>query len=557
MNTQLDHFDPVRGRTEANRYWTITNVSEATPDILSPLCWSVWGRGMNYSWVKSMYDFGVLKKKEVVVVVGDPDRCATGSFFGRQAVNVDLVRGVLSRLPGVNADDVERDLLGSARSDAPVVAGASLRAPIVLCKFPTEMMRLDRAVRRLYADQAAWWREHVYSVDSDQEFSAAAALQRLKAATSRFETAMTLHAKVRFLLPVAERPVHAAAGAAGVPDLAAPALQGWGNVAETTMAVKLWEVANGTMTLEDFLAEYGYHGPNEGNVYTKSWREQPERVASLVASYRGRSDLESPLNRESGATAAREAAERTLLAALPARKRPSVRFMLRRSAGLVRKLETGKASYLMALDGARCAARELGIALRKRGSIAGVDDVFFLTISELEEMIENNLPNVSTVVEYRRSEREKYATMQVPVTFTGMPEPVAETRWAAEENVLRGLASGGGRVQGRARVVLDASTDIELEDGDVLVCKFTDPSWTPLMTMADALVIDIGSHSSHGAVVARELAVPYVIGTDVGTRVIREGDLVAVDGAEGTVTILKSGRYIGDSSAPAEPTVAP
>lgn len=79
--------------------------------------------------------------------------------------------------------------------------------------------------------------------------------------------------------------------------------------------------------------------------------------------------------------------------------------------------------------------------------------------------------------------------------------------------------------------MLDPNEDVELDDGDILVCKFTDPSWAPLFTLAEALVIDIGGAASHGAVVAREMGIPYVIGTHNGTATIHDGDRIVVDGS--------------------------
>jgi pyruvate,water dikinase len=66
----------------------------------------------------------------------------------------------------------------------------------------------------------------------------------------------------------------------------------------------------------------------------------------------------------------------------------------------------------------------------------------------------------------------------------------------------------------------------------------TDPSWTPLFMLADALVIDTGGQMSHGAIVARELGVTCVINTISGTRTIPEGAQISVDGATGLVEIL-------------------
>ena len=94
----------------------------------------------------------------------------------------------------------------------------------------------------------------------------------------------------------------------------------------------------------------------------------------------------------------------------------------------------------------------------------------------------------------------------------------------------------GDRVTGRARVVTDPAA-AELEPGDILVCSMTDPSWTPLFMLADALVIDVGGEISHGAIVARELGVTCVINTVTGTRDIPDGATITVDGSAGTVEI--------------------
>ena len=87
---------------------------------------------------------------------------------------------------------------------------------------------------------------------------------------------------------------------------------------------------------------------------------------------------------------------------------------------------------------------------------------------------------------------------------------------------LRGIGIVGDKVTGRARVIHDPN-DADLEPGDILVCVTTDPSWTPLFMLADALVIDTGGAMSHGAIVARELGVTCVINTVTGTREIQTG----------------------------------
>ncbi|MFY1621075.1 PEP-utilizing enzyme, partial [Micromonospora sp. WMMD736] len=96
--------------------------------------------------------------------------------------------------------------------------------------------------------------------------------------------------------------------------------------------------------------------------------------------------------------------------------------------------------------------------------------------------------------------------------------------------------------EGRVRIVHDPADDIDIDPGEILVCPTTDPSWVSLMTIASALVIDIGAAVSHGAIIARELGLPCVIGTRSGTTDLREGDHVRVDGSAGTVEVLERPR---------------
>jgi phosphoenolpyruvate synthase/pyruvate phosphate dikinase len=87
------------------------------------------------------------------------------------------------------------------------------------------------------------------------------------------------------------------------------------------------------------------------------------------------------------------------------------------------------------------------------------------------------------------------------------------------------------------RLLLDPLTD-DLEPGEVLVCETTDPSYAAYFLVAAAVVNDIGGAMSHGSIVAREVGIPCVTNTRVGTRSLHTGDLVRVDGTAGTVEVL-------------------
>ena len=87
-----------------------------------------------------------------------------------------------------------------------------------------------------------------------------------------------------------------------------------------------------------------------------------------------------------------------------------------------------------------------------------------------------------------------------------------------------------------ARSIVDAR---EVQPGEILVAPVTDVGWTPYFTVIAALVTDIGSSVSHGAVVAREYGLPCVVNTIDATRTLRTGDRVRVDGDRGVVTRLE------------------
>jgi len=108
-----------------------------------------------------------------------------------------------------------------------------------------------------------------------------------------------------------------------------------------------------------------------------------------------------------------------------------------------------------------------------------------------------------------------------------------------EDRVLKGTSAAAGVVSGPARIILEAGDIYRLNAGDILVCEGTSPSWTPAFGTIAGCAADAGGSLSHTAVVSREYGIPCVLGLAVGTKAIREGDLVEVDGNNGRVTILE------------------
>src|ERR1700749_2391679 len=109
---------------------------------------------------------------------------------------------------------------------------------------------------------------------------------------------------------------------------------------------------------------------------------------------------------------------------------------------------------------------------------------------------------------------------------------------AQADGGLAGFAASPGVAEGPARVILSADGISELREGEVLVAPLTAPSWAPVFGKIAATVTDVGGIMSHAAIVCREYGLPAVTGTAFGTRTIKTGQRVRVDGNAGTVTIL-------------------
>jgi pyruvate,water dikinase len=121
-----------------------------------------------------------------------------------------------------------------------------------------------------------------------------------------------------------------------------------------------------------------------------------------------------------------------------------------------------------------------------------------------------------------------------PITALGAPIP-AGGRGSAPP-LVTGVPSSPGRAWGPARLVRSVDDFSRVRRGDILVCRTTDPAWTPLFRLTAAVVTETGGILSHAAIVAREFGIPAVVGADEAMTSLPEGVPVTVDGTLGTIT---------------------
>jgi phosphohistidine swiveling domain-containing protein len=513
--------------------WTTGNVAEAFPGVFTTLGYTFIEEPMELAFRKMFTQIGVYAAREIYIPERGEDMCWT-LFDGRAAANINKFRDAAGVMPGTSASAVEQQLFGYVRPDT-VDNNSRRRYPAIAAKAPLLVARLPRRHDRMVAALRSWRLDALARVEG---LDRAGYLALLDEARERFMEIMILHLVVALVSSGLAERVTAILTKLGLPELETAVLSGVG-ADENQVAADLWALAHDRITLREFTDRHGYHGREEGQLAGVSWREDPSPVLARLDDYRS-IEFDSPRaphRRSALQLEARQRAMARVRATAPPLQRPVVGMTIGAAARFLALREHGKAGYLMTFDVARTCARRLGADLVAAGSLAQADDVFHLSYAALSS---GRLADELGEIDSRRAKFAERQSHRLPQAWSGQPEIISVQDLSPDESVgpLIGVAASAGVVTGRARVVTDPATT-ELDEGDILVCETTDPSWVALFLVAGAVVTDYGGLLSHGPIVARELGIPCVCGTEVGSRRIRDGQLIRVDGDAGLVEILE------------------
>jgi rhodanese-related sulfurtransferase/phosphohistidine swiveling domain-containing protein len=279
-----------------------------------------------------------------------------------------------------------------------------------------------------------------------------------------------------------------------------------------------WETlgAGGDAAVATFLARCGHRAAHDFELAEPRYRETPELVAAMAA----------------GAPAD-----------VKRREPPPVAVH-----GRVLRLVVDRALRFQALkeDAKHVCLRELAgiraLLLAIGGRTGLHEDVFFLTPDEIARLgSPAERAALGGVAAARRAARAEWLALELPNELrpcdleTLFVPFAARTRPPAEDGVAHGERVAGDRDPvGRARVLHDPAEATELAAGEILVARFTDPSWTPLFRRAGGIVTEVGGWLSHAAIQARELNLPAIVGAGGAMSVFATGDLIAL-GQDGSV----------------------
>lgn len=103
--------------------------------------------------------------------------------------------------------------------------------------------------------------------------------------------------------------------------------------------------------------------------------------------------------------------------------------------------------------------------------------------------------------------------------------------------IIKGLAASSGKINGKAVVVISKKDLEQVRKGDIIVARFTDPSFALALMKAGAIVTEVGGITAHAAIIARELGIPCVSGAAGIMAAVKSGTIIEVNGDTGEVTI--------------------
>ncbi len=197
--------------------------------------------------------------------------------------------------------------------------------------------------------------------------------------------------------------------------------------------------------------------------------------------------------------------------------------------------------YLLTVyvESIRNIALSIGEKWVRERRLDNIQEVFSLHAKEIDLGLQDDGLDLRCLIEmnlrqYKRVEK----VMQWPIIIDSRGKIFVEKR-VSEQGDLLGDGVSAGIVRGRAKVMSDPF-EKNLEHGEILVTRATEPSWTPIFIKASGIVLEIGSTLQHGAIIAREYGLPCVCGIVNATLEIKDGDVIEVDGTNGIVKILNS-----------------
>jgi pyruvate,water dikinase len=325
------------------------------------------------------------------------------------------------------------------------------------------------------------------------------------------------------------------------------------------------EALRGTEFLDEFelfLRKYGHRGNYESDWALPRYSENPTPLLFATGVHVRAAETQTPeaiiARQEREGAEAWQAFEGKLNGWQRLHLIPRVRWLLKRVKQMYVWRELVRSEMMRPPSAIRMWLLVMAERFVERGLVDERDDYFFLTREEIAEGLTDTdkAAQFRSIVAGRKAEWETWRQLEMPLLMRESELPSMLRRGASAGALartgvgeLRGLCVSAGCVEGEVLVMRDASEFARMKRGAILVAPATDPSWTPLFTLASGVIVEVGGTLSHASTVAREYGLPALANLKDATKLLQDGDRVLLDATNGVVQLLARSSSSSSSQA--------
>lgn len=291
---------------------------------------------------------------------------------------------------------------------------------------------------------------------------------------------------------------------------------------------------------ETFWFDHRHRGASYKDLIHPRWGDDRNQLLAAIAGFLNHMG-KSPRAQNAEMAKVRRGAQADLLARCTGTRRwrrPVLRWLFRLNEIYMSERDNHRFYFDRVWFQLRRIYRSYGRRLAAAGVLDSGDDVFYLGVAEVEQALQGNLPGAEARDRVAVRSRVWHETLrrQAPKFLVGY-SPYADDARVVEGNARIGIGASPGVVTGRARVIYDVRDLPQVQQGEVLVTRQTDPAWSTVFARISGLVLETGGVLAHGASLCREFNLPCVTALENATEIIADGDLLTVDGNRGRVVV--------------------
>jgi len=293
-----------------------------------------------------------------------------------------------------------------------------------------------------------------------------------------------------------------------------------------------------------YLEDYGHRGVGESDVMSPRFADRPELLLAVL-----RTQILAPISVTPADILQRQTVIRErALAEIRARfgwrfhRWAIFSWWYRRLCRFFALREANRHHLMYYSAAGRSLLLRLGEWLVEKGQLSSREDIFYFKIEERADLLAGGSSDWRGIIQARRAERDRYATVSVPDTIREWKDVVRGTDTSSvadSDGIFRGIPISAGQVVGPVRIVRSMEDWSRVCRGDILVVSVIDPGMAPLFGVAAGLVAEMGGTLSHGAIIVREYGLPAVANVPGITTRLKDGDRISLDAERGEVIVQK------------------